>query len=343
MVNHPFGIRLDEGAPTSELTRRVLQKILANKKLQKDAAGNKDSFYDGSNVRPTSPNPLSSGPHGKPVDNREHREKDDIEESTQQHGTRVVEPSKDQMQRNFDNVDAIADSYKRAKGRIRKMLGMKDKKSKNLDEASMWDKVTGKQRRNLEDKLHTQKVFTGDMKGPSNKRLGTRQAAIRGEKPSGYMTGKKVCEDRLDEIMASRDKIDQRHNLSVKLKRKLTHSALKLIAPSGHSGRRHSDLNNRYMSVDSTYQNKPPFGFPMPKGKYLSGKGKITEGMVARVSRMMRKVGQSERIIDKSEKNISRLKAKGKTYGDPEVHKNVGRAMTAMGNPNTTQYLRGKK
>lgn len=63
---------LKEGAPMSELTRRVLLYLLKNTQTWEDRAGNKDSFFNASNIDATSHAPSgATASHNEPMDNAE--------------------------------------------------------------------------------------------------------------------------------------------------------------------------------------------------------------------------------------------------------------------------------
>tara|TARA_R110000868_G_scaffold319497_4_gene580494 strand:- start:20 stop:502 length:483 start_codon:yes stop_codon:yes gene_type:complete len=73
----PFGMRIhkrnhliSEGAPMSELTRRVLMNLISSAKKWKDGAGNDDALYNASNIKAAEHNKFSN--HTSIMDNGEH-------------------------------------------------------------------------------------------------------------------------------------------------------------------------------------------------------------------------------------------------------------------------------
>lgn len=72
MASLPKRMKLTEGAPMSDLTRRVLLYLIKNTKTWDDASGNKDEFYNASNMKATAHAPSNAtASHNEPMNNAE--------------------------------------------------------------------------------------------------------------------------------------------------------------------------------------------------------------------------------------------------------------------------------
>ena len=91
----PFGMRIHErndliteGAPMSELTRRVLMNLISSAKKWKDGARNDDALYNASNIKAAEHNKFGS--HTSIMDNGEHYNADQTKVA--QNGIREAAP-----------------------------------------------------------------------------------------------------------------------------------------------------------------------------------------------------------------------------------------------------------
>lgn len=165
-----------------------------------------------------------------------------------------------------DGNMALKDKFsKRADKRYQGINRAVDKLTKEeIQEATMMDKLLGRQRRELQDKVHVDAVATGGISKERDKVIGTRKNAVNGLKPSGYLTGKgKSCNEEIEEAMIPRKSINQSHDMSAKIRGQM--SDMRNENPENTKTPRYNQLNRRMMTVDPDY--KKDF-----KSKYLKGK-----------------------------------------------------------------------
>lgn len=206
MANLPFGMNLQEGAPMSELTRRVLKNMLATKKIHPDAAKNKNSFYNASNIKPVG----AHGPGSMPMDNAKHYDSEDskVKDSHVCEGKGMPWDSKtkeDKLQdlqngRNFDRLTYPIDVLKTKLGladektakKVARVTALSKARRKTVQEEveieeslcnkakRFYDKVSGNQSKRILDKNdHALNVNLDQLDAdPGNKDLLKRRSSL---------------------------------------------------------------------------------------------------------------------------------------------------------------------